>query len=75
MKKIIVILWMSGQAAFAQQVHWPEQKKAAIVLTYDDALPSQLDLAVPELRRAGLKATFFLTATKANGRSLQTLLG
>ena len=48
--------------AMAQPVAWPHHKKAAIVLTYDDALRSQLDTAVPQLRRAGLKATFFLTA-------------
>jgi peptidoglycan/xylan/chitin deacetylase (PgdA/CDA1 family) len=48
--------------AMAQPIEWPHHKKAAIVLTYDDALRSQLDTAVPQLRRAGLKATFFLTA-------------
>ncbi|HXB06122.1 MAG TPA: polysaccharide deacetylase family protein [Puia sp.] len=46
----------------AQPLAWPDHKKAAIILTYDDALRSQLDTAVPQLRRAGLKATFFLTA-------------
>jgi peptidoglycan/xylan/chitin deacetylase (PgdA/CDA1 family) len=44
-----------------QPIAWPHHKKAAIVLTYDDALRSQLDTAVPQLRRARLKATFFLT--------------
>lgn len=46
----------------AQQVHWPQHKKAAIVLTYDDALKSQLNNAVPQLKQAGFKATFFLTS-------------
>lgn len=46
----------------AQAVHWPAGKQAAIVLTYDDALPSQLKNAAPQLERAGLKATFFLTS-------------
>jgi peptidoglycan/xylan/chitin deacetylase (PgdA/CDA1 family) len=45
----------------AQTFAWPEHKKATIVLTYDDALLSQLDTAVPQLKRAGLTATFFLT--------------
>jgi peptidoglycan/xylan/chitin deacetylase (PgdA/CDA1 family) len=40
---------------------WPKHKKAVIVLTYDDALQSQLDTAVPQLDSAGFKATFFLT--------------
>ncbi|HVV72378.1 MAG TPA: polysaccharide deacetylase family protein [Verrucomicrobiae bacterium] len=45
----------------AQPMQWPHHRQAAIVLTYDDALLSQLDIAVPQLERAGLKATFFLT--------------
>ena len=43
---------------------WPNGAKAAIVLTYDDALDSQLDHAVPVLDAAGLKGTFFLTGLK-----------
>jgi len=40
---------------------WPEGAKAAVSITYDDGLNSQLDNAVPELDRHGFKATFFLT--------------
>jgi peptidoglycan/xylan/chitin deacetylase (PgdA/CDA1 family) len=40
---------------------WPAKgKKAAIVLTYDDALRSQLDVAIPQLDAANLRGTFFL---------------
>ena len=46
----------------AAPMEWPHHKQAAIVLTYDDALLSQLDIAIPQLERAGLKATFFLTS-------------
>ena len=46
----------------AQTIAWPHHKKATIVLTYDDALLSQLDTAIPQLKHAGLTATFFLTA-------------
>jgi peptidoglycan/xylan/chitin deacetylase (PgdA/CDA1 family) len=46
----------------SRPMQWPQHKKAAIVLTYDDALLSQLDIAIPQLERAGLKATFFLTS-------------
>jgi len=64
LKQIIlsVVLGSITFNATAQQVHWPKHKKAAIVLTYDDALTSQLDNAVPQLEKAGLKATFFLTS-------------
>ena len=54
----------------AAQTPWPDGKSAAIVLTYDDALASQLDVAVPQLDAARLKGTFFLsgrlTATAMN---------
>jgi peptidoglycan/xylan/chitin deacetylase (PgdA/CDA1 family) len=39
---------------------WPGGRKAAIALTYDDALKSQLDIAIPQLEAAGFKGTFFL---------------
>lgn len=50
-----------AQVAPQQQITWPHNKKAVIVLTYDDALDSQLEKAVPELNRLKLKGTFFLT--------------
>lgn len=40
---------------------WPNHKKAVIVLTYDDALQSQLKMAIPQLDSAHLTGTFFLT--------------
>ncbi|HEV3412535.1 MAG TPA: polysaccharide deacetylase family protein [Puia sp.] len=52
----------AGAQGGAQPMHWPHHKKATIVLTYDDALVSQLDSAVPQLKAAGFKATFFLTS-------------
>jgi peptidoglycan/xylan/chitin deacetylase (PgdA/CDA1 family) len=48
--------------AGAQSMTWPHHQQATIVLTYDDALLSQLDTAVPQLKQAGFKATFFLTS-------------
>jgi len=45
-------------AASASQ--WPNGAKAAVVLTYDDALSSHLDIALPALDAVGLKGTFFL---------------
>ena len=41
---------------------WPGGARAAVSLTYDDAVPSQRD-AAEELARAGLRGTFFLTGT------------
>jgi hypothetical protein len=39
---------------------WPEGARAAVSLSYDDALDSQLDHAIPALDRAGLKGSFYL---------------
>jgi peptidoglycan/xylan/chitin deacetylase (PgdA/CDA1 family) len=46
---------------FSQPPSWPRRHKACIVLTYDDALESQLKVAAPQLKAAHLPATFFLT--------------
>jgi len=54
------VLW--GQA-FAEPVLWPDGRRVAVVLTYDDALTSQLDNAIPALDAAGFKATFFLSGS------------
>ncbi|HKE96210.1 MAG TPA: polysaccharide deacetylase family protein [Povalibacter sp.] len=53
------------------QITWPTGKTAAVALTYDDALHSQLDVAVPQLAAANLKGTFFLDGdiTPADMRS------
>jgi peptidoglycan/xylan/chitin deacetylase (PgdA/CDA1 family) len=45
---------------------WPPGKIAAVSLTYDDALHSQLDNAVPALARHHLIGTFFLTEGARN---------
>ncbi len=67
MKKLAVILvylagWSFEVRAQLRPMLWPGHKKATIVLTYDDALISQLDSAVPQLKRAGFRATFFVTS-------------
>lgn len=58
---ILFFLILSFTAQAQQKMIWPKHKKAAIVLTYDDALRSQLSVAVPQLSAAHLPATFFLT--------------
>lgn len=47
---------------------WPGGARAAVSLTYDDGLASQLDNARPELDRFGLKGAFFLTQDNVIGR-------
>ncbi|MDP9081447.1 MAG: polysaccharide deacetylase family protein [Bacteroidota bacterium] len=59
MKKLILLLLLVNFSVYAQQK--AGGKKAIIVLTYDDALMSQLDVAIPQLDSAHLNGTFFLT--------------
>jgi peptidoglycan/xylan/chitin deacetylase (PgdA/CDA1 family) len=47
---------------------WPNGAKAAVSLTYDDGLDSQLDNALPALQRCDVKATFFLTKVNVEAR-------
>jgi peptidoglycan/xylan/chitin deacetylase (PgdA/CDA1 family) len=53
-----------GVSAASAGTQWPNGAKAAVVLTYDDALTSQLDHAIPVLDAAGFKGTFFLPGPK-----------
>lgn len=56
------MLFALSVTGYAQQkISWPDHKKAVIVLTYDDALDSQLNIAIPQLDSAHLTGTFFLT--------------
>jgi peptidoglycan-N-acetylglucosamine deacetylase len=61
---IFVVLLGIGPIAKAQFA-WPNGAKAAICLTYDDALDCQLDIAIPQLDSAGLRATFFCTGNSS----------
>jgi peptidoglycan/xylan/chitin deacetylase (PgdA/CDA1 family) len=40
---------------------WPEGKRAAVSLTFDDARPSQAQTGIPLLDRYGVKATFYVS--------------
>jgi peptidoglycan/xylan/chitin deacetylase (PgdA/CDA1 family) len=40
---------------------WPEGKKVAISLTFDDARLSQIDTGIPLLDKYGIKATFYIS--------------
>lgn len=62
MRKLVgIFLLFTYWNAHAQTAFkWPGGKKAAIILSYDDALISQLDHVVPQLARYQLTGTFFL---------------
>jgi Polysaccharide deacetylase len=57
---ILVALMFSGAASSQVMAPW-KGKKAAVVITYDDAIDQQLDNAVPVLDSLDFKATFYIT--------------
>ncbi len=52
----LLVATVSANTTFS----WPNGAKAAVSLAYDDALPSQLDTAIPQLNAVGLKGSFYL---------------
>ena len=50
---------------------WPNGAEAAVSLTYDDTLTSQLDNALPALDEQGLKMTFFLVTNSLGSAELR----
>lgn len=55
---------LSSHFSFAQErgkpITWPDGKKIAISLSFDDARLSQVDAGIPMLNEYGAKATFYL---------------
>jgi peptidoglycan/xylan/chitin deacetylase (PgdA/CDA1 family) len=58
-----------GQAANpAKPFQWPNGKRAAVSLSFDDARLSQIDTGLALLNEEGTKATFFVEATNIGQR-------
>jgi beta-glucosidase len=53
--------YQSGAGGKKSDFQWPEGKKMALSLTFDDARLSQPDLGIPLLDKYGVKATFYLS--------------
>ena len=63
---LFLILWARPTAAIISQIlcgkfPWPEGKKMALSLTFDDARLSQIDTGIPLLDKYGVKATFYIS--------------
>lgn len=68
----LLALAVSAATAHAAEPYpWPDGRKAAVSLAYDDAAPSQLDHAIPALDRHGLKGSFYLTLASESLRTRQ----
>ncbi len=50
-----------GSAKISRTFKWPEGKKMALSLTFDDARLSQIDKGIPLLDRYNVKATFYVS--------------
>ncbi|WP_295800337.1 polysaccharide deacetylase family protein [uncultured Microbulbifer sp.] len=48
---------------------WPGGAEVAVVLTYDDALDSHLDIAIPQLNAHKLPGTFYLSGARPSIRA------
>jgi peptidoglycan/xylan/chitin deacetylase (PgdA/CDA1 family) len=57
------LAWSSRPAARDSRFSWPDGKKAAISLTFDDARPSQLTAGVALFAQYNTPVTFYLTAS------------
>jgi peptidoglycan/xylan/chitin deacetylase (PgdA/CDA1 family) len=60
-RALLTALALAAVSSPATATRWPNGARAAVALTYDDALASQLDNAAPALERARLRGTFFLS--------------
>ena len=49
-----------------QNFFWPDDKKVAIVLTYDDGITSQLETAITQLDKEEFKGTFFIDGSMSD---------
>jgi len=47
---------------------WPEGKRVAVSLSFDDARPSQVDVGVPLLNEYGVRATFYVSPSRVPER-------
>ena len=59
--QLTLLLFIGISYCANAQFKWPKGAKAAICMTYDDALDGQLDYAIPQLDSTGFKGTFFCT--------------
>lgn len=60
---LIALLFWHDSLGAAQTTRWPNGALVAVSLSYDDALDSQLDIAIPALDRHGFRASFYVPAS------------
>lgn len=69
---LLIVTIISGQyevtSKSQKSFKWPEGKKAAISLSFDDARLSQVDSGLPLFDKYGVKATFYVTPSSVEKR-------
>jgi peptidoglycan/xylan/chitin deacetylase (PgdA/CDA1 family) len=58
----------SGEKQTASHFHWPDGRRAAVSLSFDDSRLSQIDTGLAVLRKEGVKATFYVQAPRVELR-------
>jgi peptidoglycan/xylan/chitin deacetylase (PgdA/CDA1 family) len=70
----ILTTWLvcgTNSSAQLREFHWPGGKRAAVCLTYDDGILSQLEQAIPDLNEAGMRGTFYIQGTNLRPEFLE----
>lgn len=57
---LVLLTLTQASVTHAAEKNWPQGNKIAISVSYDDALNSQLDNALPALNHRGIKASFYV---------------
>lgn len=57
-----------GSKMPASRFPWPDGKRCAVSLSFDDARPSQVDVGVPLLNEYGVPATFYVSPSRVPER-------
>ena len=66
---LLAVLIATPSLAAAEEGYWPTGKACCVTLTYDDGIQSQIDHALPQLKAAGVKGTFFYAGGITNNWS------
>jgi peptidoglycan/xylan/chitin deacetylase (PgdA/CDA1 family) len=56
----MILLFSIRLDAQSGEITWPGGARAAVCLTYDDAMETHLDIAIPDLNQHNLKGTFYM---------------
>jgi sialate O-acetylesterase len=77
MKKLLIInllLFIYSCLAVNCQISdfkWPGDARAAVCLSYDDAIMTHLDIVIPDLDAAGLRGTFYIMGSNLSENTIE----